>query len=64
MSTVASMVLAIHVPAVGRVLNLRPLHGSDWRLVVLAGVLTAWLVRALVAGDPPAASLRTSGTNT
>lgn len=63
-ATVASVVLAIQVPVVGRVLNLRPLHGSDWLLVVLASVLTAWLVRALVAGDPPATSLRTSGTPT
>jgi len=63
-ATVASVVLAIQVPVVGRVLNLRPLHGSDWLLVVLASALTAWLVRALVAGDPPATSLRTSGTPT
>ncbi len=64
MATVASLALAIQEPGLGRVLHLRPLHAGDWLLVVLAGVVTAWLVRALLAGDPPAASPRTSGTPT
>ncbi|MEJ8836094.1 cation-translocating P-type ATPase [Ramlibacter sp. AN1133] len=34
--TVASLVVLVQVPRLGRLLNLRPLHGSDWALLVLA----------------------------
>ncbi|WP_332823989.1 cation-translocating P-type ATPase [Ramlibacter sp.] len=34
--TLASLVLIVQAPVISRLLNLRPLHGSDWALVGLA----------------------------
>ncbi len=38
--TLVSVGVLVQVPVLSRLLNLRPLHGADWALVALAGVVT------------------------
>jgi Ca2+-transporting ATPase len=49
--TFASLAVLVQVPAVSRLLNLRPLHGADWALVAVAfaviGMLTLGLASRL-----------------
>jgi Ca2+-transporting ATPase len=35
----AALVLLVQVPALSKLLHLRPLHGADWALVVAGGAL-------------------------
>lgn len=47
--TLATLVLAIQIPGLGRFLNLRPLHAEDWMWVAVtfcATVLSTWLLSA------------------
>ncbi|WP_395703724.1 cation-translocating P-type ATPase [Aquabacterium sp.] len=47
--TLASLALLVQVPALGRLLNLQPLHGSDWALVGATFAAVALVTRALAA---------------
>jgi Ca2+-transporting ATPase len=46
-ATLLSTMVLVQVPAASRLLNLRPLHGSDWALVALAFVVTGLLTLGL-----------------
>lgn len=52
--TLVSLGVLVQVPGIGRLLNLRPLHGEDWSLVALAfavvSVATLWLAVLLKRG--------------
>jgi Ca2+-transporting ATPase len=47
--TLTSLGVLVQIPAFSRLLNLRPLHGSDWALVVLAFVVVGLTTLGLAA---------------
>jgi len=47
--TLASLGVLVQIPAVSRLLNLRPLHGTDWALVAVAFVVIGMVTLALAS---------------
>ena len=47
--TLASLGILVQIPAISRLLNLRPLHGNDWALVALAFAVIGMVTLGLAA---------------
>ena len=47
--TFASLGVLVQIPAVSRLMNLRPLHGTDWALVAVAFVVTGMVTLGLAS---------------